>query len=130
MSPPNPKDFDEIETAAHSPATYAPLVRKKPQLAWSDLTGAHTAVIESLTLVGSAKDVGLVIADPTVSRLHVELDPKKDGLWVRDLGSRNGTYVDGILVASARVPNGGKLRLGSTEITVHASPVESPVELW
>ena len=51
--------------------------------------------------VGSAEGNGLVIADPTVSRVHAELIPSDRGLWVRDLGSRNGTYLDAIRIKEA-----------------------------
>ena len=53
-----------------------------------------------------------------MSRLHLELEPAPDGLWVRDLGSRNGTYVNGMKIGEARVPSGAMVRVGTTEITV------------
>ena len=63
-------------------------------------------------MVGGAEGVELVIADPAVSRLHAELEPLDSGLWVRDLESRNGTFVQGVRVTRACVPEGGVLRLG------------------
>lgn len=70
----------------------------------------------------------LVIADKAVSRIHFELDPAPDGLWVRDLGSRNGTYVNGVLVSEARVPAGSVLRVGTTDISVAYGNPEPPVD--
>jgi two-component system, NtrC family, response regulator GlrR len=74
--------------------------------------------IASATLVGGASSCALVVAGPTVSRLHAELEPRDDGVWVRDLGSTNGVFVDGIRVERARIPDGAILRLGDVELEV------------
>jgi len=60
----------------------------------------------------------LVIEDNSVSRIHFELDPRPDGLWVRDLGSLNGTYVNGVKVVEARVPAGSVIRVGTVDMTL------------
>jgi len=62
--------------------------------------------------------------------VHAELVPKEDGLWVRDVGSRNSTYVAGVKVIEARVPNGAAIRMGTTEITVTYGAPKAPAELW
>jgi transcriptional regulator with GAF, ATPase, and Fis domain len=59
-----------------------------------------------------------VIDDPTVSRVHAELQFRDDGIWVRDLASRNGTYVQGVRVEGAQLTEGAKLRLGAAVVTV------------
>ena len=66
--------------------------------------------------------------DKAVSRIHFEVDPQSDGLWVRDLGSRNGTFVNGVKVGDARVPSGSVIRVGTTDMTVayQMSPGEAP----
>jgi DNA-binding NtrC family response regulator len=81
-------------------------------------------------VMGSAPGVELLVADPAVSRIHAELDPTDTGLWVRDLGSRNGTFVENVRVQAACVPQGGRLRVGSTDLAVNygAAPVE--IDLW
>jgi DNA-binding NtrC family response regulator len=71
--------------------------------------------------VGSAEDNDVVLADPTVSRYHVELQPVTDGIAVRDLGSLNGTFCGGLRVRDAVVPPGSQLRLGGTTILVDAA---------
>jgi transcriptional regulator with PAS, ATPase and Fis domain len=80
--------------------------------------------------MGSANRADIVIEDPTVSRLHAELECRDDGLWVRDLGSRNGTFVEGVRVTGARVPEGGKLRVGAVELRLQGTSEETPVALW
>lgn len=68
--------------------------------------------------------------DRAVSRLHAEIAPREDGLWVRDLGSRNGTFVAGVKVIDARVPAGATIRFGTTEISVAYDPPGPPDALW
>jgi transcriptional regulator with GAF, ATPase, and Fis domain len=123
----HPSDF---ETTLHEMPGARSVARRHPQLVWSDATGDHAATIERLTLVGSAKGADLTVADSTVSRLHAELEPRRDGLWIRDLGSRNGTFINGIRVTSGRAPETGKIQLGSTVISLVASPTASQVPLW
>lgn len=120
---------DELETELSVAPGARVATRRHPFLSWRDSDGAHETTVDRPTLVGSASKADLVIVDTTVSRLHAELEPREDGLWVRDLGSRNGTFVEGVRVTEARVPDGGKIRVGATIITVNAS-VETSVELW
>src|SRR5438132_11250513 len=88
--------------------------KRSLEVSWTDASGAHTASLESRAIVGSSGSVDIVVGDPTVSRLHAEFDPRDDGIWVRDLGSRNGTWVEDIRVTGARLPARAKVRLGST----------------
>ncbi len=68
--------------------------------------------------------------DRAVSRLHAEIAPRDDGLWVKDLGSRNGTFVAGVKVHDARVPAGATMRFGTTEVTVNYDAPSVPDGLW
>jgi DNA-binding NtrC family response regulator len=104
-------------------------VRSRPRVAWTDASGSHVRAIDRTLVVGSASAADLVVADPTVSRLHAELEPRDDGIWVRDLGSRNGTFVGEVLVERARLSPAMSVRVGSTALTL-ADPVEASVELW
>ena len=80
-------------------------------------------------IVGSASAADLVIADTMVSRIHAELEPRPDGVWVRDLGSRNGTFIGDVLVRHGRLPARGVLRVGATELAVD-EPIDDTVTLW
>ncbi|HEY1959602.1 MAG TPA: sigma 54-interacting transcriptional regulator [Polyangiaceae bacterium] len=99
-------------------------------LRWKDYTGPRTFVLKERATVGSAPSSDIALNDRSVSRIHAEFVPREDGAWVRDLGSKNGTFLDGLLVWGARIPDGGKVRMGATEIVVDYSPGEEPVELW
>jgi len=72
--------------------------KTRPRLAWTDQGGGRTAIVEDRVVIGATSKSGIFLRDNTVSRLHAELDPREDGLWVRDLQSRNGTWIDGVRV--------------------------------
>lgn len=63
---------------------------------------------------------GLVILDPLVSRQHVRIDPSPDGtVVVADLGSSNGTFVDGALVEGPVIAHAGsRITFGEVEVVV------------
>src|SRR3954471_17210303 len=63
--------------------------------------------------VGSSPDNEIVLTDPTVSRYHLELRCE-DGVLVKDLGSRNGTFVNDVRIREAVVPVGARIRVGGT----------------
>jgi len=120
-----------VEETRLNPLALTEQSRSQPRVTWVDAAGKHDAVIDGKVLLGSAPGSGIVVGDPTISRLHAELEAKQDGLWVRDLGSRNGTFVDGLQVLGARVPDRGKIRLGSTELVVDYNPTQRRnIEIW
>ncbi|MEZ4411220.1 MAG: sigma 54-interacting transcriptional regulator [Polyangiales bacterium] len=104
--------------------------RRRPTLAGTDPAGAHAHPLDGRATLGSAPGVDLIVSDPAVSRMHAEFELRDDGAWVRDLGSRNGTFVEGLRVESARVPDGGQVRVGGVTVTVRAAPDATPVDLW
>ena len=68
-------------------------------------------------LVGRAPSADVRIDDPRVSRLHARIEMRDDGVYVEDLGSRNGTLVDGAPVASSRqLANGDEITIGTASI--------------
>jgi pSer/pThr/pTyr-binding forkhead associated (FHA) protein len=72
-----------------------------------ELTVAHAGTIKTRRfgrriLVGRAPSADLRLDDPRVSRLHARIEMRDDGVYVEDLGSRNGTAVDGETVSEPR----------------------------
>ena len=60
----------------------------------------------------------VVLLDPTVSRLHAVIERYPTGFCVRDLGSANGTFVNGEPVrGETRLQTGDELRLGNSRLT-------------
>lgn len=79
------------------------------------------AVGERLVQIGRAADSDLVLHDLAVSERHARLEPGDGSVLVRDLGSRNGTFVDGVAVQTASLRHGSRIRVGRTDLRVVAS---------
>lgn len=78
-------------------------------------------------VVGRAPDCGVVLADDRVSRRHAEVRVRGSTIHVADLGSANGTFVDGVrLDAGPVLLRAGQLvRVGDTLLTI-AGPADPP----
>lgn len=89
--------------------------------------GSEVVVLEGdRASIGTGSDNDVVVTgDRTTSRLHAVLERFAGGWCVRDLGSRNGTYVNGtrVLADSALRP-GDEIRVGATRITFRADEAE------
>lgn len=71
--------------------------------------------LEESTSVGRNPDNQLVIAESFVSGRHARFYRQNDGYWVEDLGSTNGTFLNGKRLKKPRpLRNGDKIRLGDT----------------
>jgi EmrB/QacA subfamily drug resistance transporter len=73
---------------------------------------------------GRDPDAGIVLGrDQLVSRLHARLSPVVGGVAVDDLGSRNGTFVNGVRIEGPTLVSvGGEIRIGETALAVQAAP--------
>lgn len=80
-------------------------------------TGLTRAIEGSMT-VGSHPDAGLSLSDTTVSRYHVELTARPDGVRVRDLESTNGTWLGGARITEVIVEDQATLSVGKTTLKV------------
>src|SRR5262249_15363340 len=67
-------------------------------------------------IVGRNAACQLVLDDAKVSAVHAEFVATEHGVRVKDLGSRNGTFVGGVRIGDAYLMAGSKLRLGDTEL--------------
>lgn len=73
--------------------------------------------VTSRTLsIGVGEDNDWVIADRFASRQHAIVQAQDEGLLVRDRGSRNGTWLNGVRVREGILTVGGRLTLGETEL--------------
>jgi DNA-binding NtrC family response regulator len=75
--------------------------------------------------VGSSQENDMVLRDPSVSPHHLWLH-SRDGVLIRDLGSRSGTFLGGMRIREAVVPLGARLRVGDTVIRVVEGGSERP----
>ncbi|MCC6335638.1 MAG: sigma 54-interacting transcriptional regulator [Myxococcales bacterium] len=76
--------------------------------------------------VGSSALNEVQVDEPTVSRFHCEVGVGPGGAWVKDLGSANGTEVDGVRVKEAHLKDGCVLTLGQVALRFSLSGDVSP----
>ncbi|MBV8757103.1 MAG: sigma 54-interacting transcriptional regulator [Deltaproteobacteria bacterium] len=62
------------------------------------------------------REAQIALDDPEASRRHARVEPVESGWQIVDLGSHNGTYVDGARVTTARLQHGSVIRAGKTLI--------------
>jgi DNA-binding CsgD family transcriptional regulator len=79
-------------------------------------------ITDSRQTLGRASGCDIVLLNPTVSRVHAEIRQQNGYLFIRDLQSRNGTFVNDEPVTEAGFDAGDMLGLGSVTIDVLASP--------
>lgn len=86
-----------------------------------------------ITTIGRLPENALQIDDASVSSSHAEIFAEEDRFFVRDLGSTNGTFVNGEKIEKTRLHEGDEVRFGTvltrfgvSEAPVEKQPTESP----
>jgi pSer/pThr/pTyr-binding forkhead associated (FHA) protein len=96
-----------------------------PELSLEIVEGAgagRMVVLGGPVTVGRGRDADLVLADELVSRHHARVTPSGSAAVVEDLGSRNGTFVNGEgLHGPARLTPGDQLQLGVTLVELRSA---------
>lgn len=83
-----------------------------------DVDGQRYLLTRQTTVLGRGSEADIVVADQGVSRRHLELQITADGAVIAsDLGSTNGTFVEGHQVPAATLVDGNTLTIGRTKIT-------------
>jgi serine/threonine protein kinase len=81
-------------------------------------TGARSVV------AGRDEECGIRVRDSKASRTHCRFTIEPPHVGVRDLGSRNGTRVNGVLVEERELADGDEVRIGSTTLRITVAPAE------
>jgi hypothetical protein len=85
-------------------------------------TGDRVPLGEYVVTIGRQHDCTIVLADPNVSRHHAEVRPAGDGFAVADLGSTNGTRINGERIPGPhQLVDGDEVRCGNTIMHFEAS---------
>lgn len=71
------------------------------------ITSGERLELGSVTIVGRSSECHVVAKDPRVSRRHAMIRRQEDGFWIFDLGSFNGSYLNGGRITTARRLNSG-----------------------
>jgi len=105
----------------HRPSPAAP--RRLRQRPWLEIDGDRYPLLGAITVIGRDDDTDIVLDDPGVSRRHSEIRITYDGphqvITIRDLGSTNGTYVNGDPIDSLHLTDGDRLTIGRTHLLLH-----------
>lgn len=110
---------EEVEAIGALPSGSALLiVRRGPTI------GARFLLDADVTTVGRHPDADIFLDDVTVSRRHVEFLRHGTAFEVKDLGSLNGTYYDGVRIDSALLKDGAEVQIGKYRLTFYASRLD------
>lgn len=91
----------------------------KLQIFLSDGTLVFHELADGKTTVGRVADNDLQINDGSVSSRHAEIEFEADAFHLHDLGSTNGTFVNGEPVTDAVLRHGDEVRFGMVETVFH-----------
>lgn len=84
---------------------------------------------EGPNVIGRDPDVAIVIDSPKVSRRHALITINAGGATMSDLGSKNGTFVNGVRVRSPIfLSDGDEITVGSTRLVFRSAPIAGPTE--
>ena len=107
---------EEMDAIAALPSGSALLVvRRGPN------AGARFLLDADLTTVGRHPEADIFLDDVTVSRRHAEFLRRDGSFEVRDLGSLNGTYYEGVRIENAVLSDGAEVQVGKFRLTFYSS---------
>ncbi len=91
-----------------------PPPRERAVLLWD---GRDLSLDQGVTVIGRSSGCDVVVDDPNVSRRHAEIRRLGEGFSLVDLGSTNGTEVNGQRVGETSLMNGDVIGVGTTRLT-------------
>jgi hypothetical protein len=131
-APPVPGDVSAASATAfppspithHESAASARPRSHPPQRPWLDVDGDHYPLLAAITILGRDNTADVILDDPGISRQHTEIRVTSDGPHlitnIRDLGSTNGTFVNGERITSQRLADGDRVNVGRTVLIFRA----------
>jgi hypothetical protein len=127
---PSPPVIEEAYPGVRGDGTHTLVFRRPAPSAtravlrvWSPDGTERTIEVDGTPLaIGRSRDSGLVLADTKVSRHHGRLQARRGTLVYTDLGSTNGSRVNGIRVDEIALGLGDRLLLGDTVLVVESLP--------
>src|SRR3954464_7508525 len=92
----------------------------KLQVVAGNATGTDIAVEEEFVIGRTAPEEGRLADDPEISRQHARVSESGGGYLLEDLGSMNGTFVNGNrLQAPHQLAQGDQIEVGGTRLLAH-----------
>lgn len=113
---PEPPAHTMVYRAPQAPPVVAPPPAPAPELVTLTFGGALQTVSKPRIVIGRSREADIRVPDEGISRRHAEIRQEDGEYWVVDLGSMNGTRVNGKRIDRQRLADGDTIVLGSTEI--------------
>jgi Protein of unknown function (DUF3662)/FHA domain len=123
----------DVASASGTAGPPSPVARHEPaarprshpaQRPWLDVDGDHYPLLAAITVLGRDNTADVILDDPGISRQHTEIRVTSDGPHlitnIRDLGSTNGTFVNGERITSQRLTDGDRVSVGRTKMIFRA----------
>jgi hypothetical protein len=118
---PAPPRVEPGATMVYRPSAPLPEEGPPPEVVPETVTlsfdGRKLTVDKQQVVIGRSKECDVQLSDPNVSRRHAEVRQEGTAFWIVDLGSTNGTEVNGTRRDRAKLENGDRITVGSTTIT-------------
>jgi pSer/pThr/pTyr-binding forkhead associated (FHA) protein len=112
----SPEERDAITALPSGSALL--VVRRGPNV------GARFLLDSDVTTTGRHPDADIFLDDVTVSRKHAQFLRNGTSFTVKDNGSLNGTYFDGVRIDEAPLTDGAEVQVGKFRLTFYASRVD------
>lgn len=114
--PAAPANRDPLGPSPAAPRSY----RRRPYL---DIDGTRCPLASAITVIGRDDDADVILDDSGISRRHSEIRVTNDGphlvASLSDLGSTNGTFVNGNRITSVHLDDGDRITVGRTSMVFH-----------
>ena len=107
------RQMEEVATTHAAPAASANATPGHPIL---DINGQRYLLTGPVTVIGRGSEADIIVDDSGVSRRHLEVRLTQGHAIATDLGSTNGTFVEGHRVDAATLLDGNTLTIGRTRI--------------
>ena len=109
-------DEEELAAVVSLPAGSALLIVKR-----GPSEGSRFLLDIDSTTAGRHPNAEIFLDDVTVSRKHAEFSRSSNGFAVTDLGSLNGTYLNGVRVDSSSLTDGDEVQVGKFRLTFYSA---------
>ena len=134
--PPQPVNDGRTQLQSMPPQPPGPPPRPRgPVQVQVEMNGRLRPVDPPGVVIGRGTDADIQVNDPGVSRRHAEIRLMPDGpggvrVVVVDLGSTNGTLVNGRRTSEAELTEGSRIKIGTTELIVRIAPGYDESQSW
>jgi two-component system cell cycle response regulator len=114
-------DWDSDTNVTHETEVPSPSTTVRDRASLVVLAGPRVGTLVRIEgrelIIGRSLRAELCVDDDGVSRHHARIRPGDGGIWIEDLESRNGTFVNGVKVTTpVRLEDGDKIHVGRSSI--------------